>query len=264
MRFGHAFIQFIKKWYQYRSSVLSVNGHTTRSFTLTRVMQRGDPIFPSICVIQMTPLCKMINQQRSIDGILVSTDQTLPMGSSCADDSLIIARLPGAACRVYSTAEKYCQGSVAHLHSEKCIAIPVTPSTTDQLPNGVCILQVSQSTTILGIRMGGDITRDQIVNSTISRMMEKSRTGEHKARTHQGRTTIMTSIILSTIWYVLSVLPLNRKKISRIIRVGTQYMSNHRDIQWEGPHKRCQKNFHWFYIEKKCGEWEVTPVQKTL
>lgn len=101
----------------------------------------------------------------------------------------------------------------------KCIVIPVSPYTTECLSNGVYVLQPDQSTSFLGILVSCDVPRGQAVERVIYRMMQQCRTWENKTRTYQGRGVVATSLVLSTLWYILSVLPTHQMELYGIQRV---------------------------------------------
>lgn len=95
-------------------------------------------------------------------------------------------------------------------------------------------------------------------------MIDRCYQWESRARTVQGRTVVTTSITLSTLWYVLSVLPTHQKEISQIQRAVNHYMNNYKDTHWNEERKWNKINGSWIYISKNNEGWGLNPVTRTL
>lgn len=88
-------------------------------------------------------------------------------------------------------------------------------------------------------------------------MIDRCRLWENRTRTIQNRAAVVSSIILGTVWYVLSVL-------NHIRRVINQFTSNHKNIQREDGYKRGQLNSNWYYVKKEKSGWRLTPPLQTM
>lgn len=210
----------------------------------------------------MTPLYGMIESRLRTHGIPNSNGTFLPTGSFFDDDSLIISKLAGTACHIYSTVGQCCEGLRAMLHPDKCIPISLKLFYSEMSPNSFRVLPASKSSPILGFPLGCGISKHKIISGVIHRIMARCLAWESRAQTHQEHQIVVNSIILLTLWYVLSVLPTHQTAINRMQRVITHYMSNNDDIQWNKAQQRCQLNPNWFYLNKKQGGWGITSVAK--
>lgn len=188
----------------------------------------------------------MIEAACSRRRILTTPGCTMSRISSFADGSLFITQFPAAVIWLYQIARKYCVEFSAVLHPEKCVPIPATSTECPRLPNGNCILEAGQATTILWIPTKCHISRDQVVQIVMCQMLNMCRMWECRERTIKDWAAVKTSIILATLWYVLSLLSINDKEINQIWWVVSDYMSNHKNLQWEDGRRRSQMNSNWY------------------
>lgn len=263
LKFGPVFREFLSKWYQNRTSALAINCHITPRFSMSRVVQQGDPITPFLFVNEMNSQFEMTKWHRAVCGIHLSHKNALPTGPFLADDSLPIANSAEFEWQLYKEAEKFCQGFGAKLHPGKCVAIPIVPYSRHQLANGIHIFSACKLPKALGILTGCNISREQFVASVLNRVADRYKAWKSRARTHWERAVVATSIILATIWYVLGALPVHRKDTMRIQRLVNQNMRNHKNIPWGKTQRWSQMNLLWISKSKKSG-CEITPVSKTV
>ena len=199
MGFGTRFCNAIRKIYQQRSTRLIINGELTEPFEITRGTQQGDPISPSLFILQSIPLCIALRKMDMTHGIPLTPGTTAPAAVCYADDTNIIARSPQHASELYNTAQKFCEALGARLNLDKCVAIAATGG-GGNLPNGIRILENNETTQILGIPFGTSITRHQQIDRVIHKMMDKTAAWSKIGRTIKGKVTIARSILASTIW----------------------------------------------------------------
>lgn len=95
-------------------------------------------------------------------------------------------------------------------------------------------------------------------------MMKGFQELKNRARTFQGRKAVASSIVLAMLWYVLSVLPINRKETDQIQRVINNYMNNHKDIQWDDNLRCSRTNRKWLAVHRSNGGHGLTPVEKSI
>lgn len=262
--FGAKWMNLIETIYSGQETAVSINGMVGKRFEVSRGVLQGDPISPFLFVLQMVPLSNMLESLRQTHGIETPDGSILQTGSFYADDSTIIARSPEAAAELYAKAEDFCRKTGAVLHPEKCVAIPVTSPETTHLPNGIRILQSGETTNLLGVPIGPNVTREQQVTRVLSKMLERCHQWENRARSVQGRGVIATTMILSSLWYVLSALPLNQPEITKIQNVVTNFMNKERDFEIDGKVKRGQLSKDWYHLEKDRGGWGLPYVVEIL
>lgn len=91
---GTIFQKLTAKRYCNCTTALSINGNITKQFVMFRINQQGDPISPFRFVIQMTPLCKLIEDARSSCRVYTKPGYTLPARSFFANDPHLLAKNP--------------------------------------------------------------------------------------------------------------------------------------------------------------------------
>ena len=263
MNFGTRFTQAIRQIYKKRSARLLINGKVTTPFQVTRGTQQGDPISPSLFVLQTVPLCMATQKLDLTHGIPLHAAKAAPSAVFYADDTNIVARSAHHAVEVYNAALAYCKASGAKLNKEKCFAIAATHS-NNTLPNGIRILPPHQAEQILGVPMGTEITRSQQIRGAISKMIERAKAWLHLGRTTQGRITIARSMIMSTLWHVLSVISTDNAEAQTIQNVISNYINKEQDIMWAGNTKRGNLPSRVWYTAKTKGGWGLAPILRQI
>ena len=264
MAFGPKFLTTIQAMYKSRTAQLSINGELTLPFPIQRGVLQGDPLSPALFILACSPLYKKLEGARDTHGIPLPNDRPAPVATYYADDTTIIARSHQSATHLYNLTEWFCTNSGAQLHRGKCVAIPTGPSPSTTLNNGIRILHPTESTTILGVPMGRSITRQQQVQSIVSKMIGKCEKWSHLGRTIEGRITIARSIILPTLWYTLAALPIDPKEAKKIQTIVNNYINRKEQTGWGGPTVRGNFTNVWYYMPKHKGGWGLAPVLRTL
>ena len=233
MAFGKKWINLISNMYKNRHAQLSINGELTDPFPIERGVLQGDPLSPALFILQCTPLYAKLHEARNSHGIPIPNDRPAPVATFYADDTNLVARSPESAVHLFNIAVWFCSNSGAKLHPDKCIGIPAGPAPLT-LPNGIKLLGPSEHTTILGIPMGTAISRQQQVGQVITKMMMKCRKWAHIGRTIEGRITIVRSIILSTIWYVMAAIPTSPNETNKIQATINNFINKKDELEWGG------------------------------
>ena len=218
---------------------------------------------PYLFILQATPLYAMIEELKTSCAIPLIGDTTTPAGVFYADDSNLIARSPEHASRLYDAAKRYCDGSGARLNIDKCIAVPAGPA-PEALPNGIKILQPGETTTILGVPFGPNITRQQQTKTIFNKMIERCAQWKYVGRTIQGRITIARTIIASTAWYILSAIDTSREEARRMQRIIEKFIHKNENIDDDNSKVKCNYSSKWLYRPKERGGCGLTPILSTI
>lgn len=209
---------------------------------MSMCVQQGEPISPFLFVIQIVRLCETIKEHRACCGIQISEGKVLscsPFSRTSPSSLPIRLKLPVTSIRQQSHTAMNPRPSCIQA---KYSAIPAAPDPVEKLPNDKPVLPEGQKVTILRIPMGWNTSREQIVQTILSRTMDRCGAWDIMVRTNQGRARVAAPTILATLWYVLSALSIQQKEITRIQRVITHYMSKHRDVQWGDVQRRYPMN----------------------
>ena len=263
MGFGPKWLTTISTMYKNRNAQLSINGELIFPFPIERGVLQGDPLSPSLFILQCSPLYKKLSDARDRHGIPLPNGEAAPVATFYADDTNIIARSPSSAVRLYDIANWFCMNSGAKLHQNKCVAIPTGPA-PPHLENGIKILAPTQHTSILGIQMGQTISRDRQVEGVIKKMVDKCKKWTHVGRTIEGRITVARSILLPTLWYTMAALPTIPDEAKKIQIIINNYINRKEQTGWGGTTTRGNMSNDWFYRPIASGGWGLSPTLRTL
>ena len=263
MGFGQRWSQLITEIYDNRSAHLIINGAMSAPFDITRGVLQGDPLSPSLFIIQASPLYASISAMEQTHGIPLPDGSHAPTGSYYADDSTLIARSPVHAAELFDVAQRFCDGSGAMLHPQRCVAIATSPL-APTLPNVVRIIRTNECTELLGVPIGVDISRIQQVERVVSRMIKRANEWSHIGRTTDGRIATVRSIILPTVWYVLSALATNTTEAEKIQKVVINFINRQPDIEWDGAVNKGNMFAKWFFQHKRDGGWGLHHVESSI
>ena len=263
MNFGPRWMTLISALYRLRDARLSINGDLSNRFTIQRGVLQGDPLSPAFLILTCSPLSAMLSRNQRRHGIPLPDGKYAPVACFYADDTNILARSPESAVFLYNTASLFCRLSGAKLHPHKCVAIP-TGTAPPTLSNGVRVLRPDQHTSLLGIPMGMNITRCQQTEKVIMHMIRKCHGWGHVGRTIEGRVTITRSIILSTLWYILSALSIDGAETKKIQTAIIKYVKGNVEVEWNGPTKTGNMASAWITYPKNKGGWGLETVIRTL
>ena len=263
LNFGPKWRKIINTMYTQRSASLSINGTLSDPFPIERGVLQGDPLSPSLFILQCSPLYAELKKMQPRHGIPLPDNNTAPVATYYADDTNLIARSPESAVALYNTANRFCANSGAKIHPNKCTAIPTGPS-PPQLSNGISVLSPHEDTTILGVPMGMSITRQQQTHRVIAKMISRCNDMTHIGRTIEGRINIARAMILSTLWFVLGALPTNASEAKKIQNMIYNFINGREDYVWDGPTARGNIARQWFHGRKGEGGWNMAPVVRTL
>ena len=263
MNFGQRWRNVIATMYRDRTAKLSINGELTNPFSIERGVLQGDPLSPALFILQCSPLYATLNAKRAAHGIPLPNNSCAPVATFYADDTNIIARSPESAVALYDAAEWFSSNSGAKIHPGKCTAIPTGPA-PPRLSNGITILQPHQDTTILGIPMGMNISRQQQTQRVLAKMIGRCSDLSHVGRTVEGRVNVVRAMALSTILYVLGALPTDLREAKKVQNLVYNFLNNSEEYEWDGPTKRGNMARQWFHHPAKLGGWGLTPVVRSL
>ena len=263
LNFGPKWRDIINTIYTQRSASLSINGTLSTPFPIERGVLQGDPLSPSLFVIQCSPLYAELEKLKPTHGIPLPDSNTAPVATYYADDTNLIARSPASAVALYDTAKRFCENSGAKIHPNKCTAIPTGPA-PPHLSNKIRVLNPTEDTTILGVPMGMSVTRQQQTQRVYAKMISRCIGMQHIGRTIQGRITVANAMILSTLWYVLGALPTSTSESKKIQNTIYSFLNGREDYEWGGTTARGNIARQWFHRRKNEGGWNMAPVLRTL
>ena len=177
----------------------------------------------------MTSLFSIIAKLRVTCGIPLTPSTNFPTFTYYADDSTLLAKSPEHPVTLHNTAQRFCKGPGVKLNMSKWVAIP-EGRTPPILPNEIKTFAPGEQTTIPGIPFRTRITREEHTRKVIKRMIERCAQWRHRGRTIKGRVIIVSTVISSAAWYVMSALATFKDEKNRVQRIINKFMHQTQDI----------------------------------
>lgn len=151
-----------------------------------------------------------------------------------ADDTTLILKDIGSVTKAMEIIKKYCEGSGAKVNMEKTVVMRI---------GNACILPEAfnfknqQEMKILGILMGENEKRvNEIMwDEIIGRMERRLEWWKQRKLNLMGKILIVNTLMLSKMWYVLGVIPMERWHVQRIKQCVLNFI-------WEGKPPRIAYN----------------------
>ena len=112
--------------------------------------------------------------------------------------------------------------------------------------------------------MGMHITRHQQTRRVAAQLLKRCNNFAHVGRTVEGRITVVRAMILTSIWYVMGVLPTSLNEAKKIETIVNNFINGADVNEWDEQTKRGNMSKVWFYRSKRLGGWGLTPVARSL
>ena len=263
MGFGDRWLTLTSTLYKQRSARLSINGELSEPFPIERGVLQGDPLSPALFILTCSPLYAVLKEQQPQHGIPLPKNKFTPIASFYADDTNIIARSPTSAVALYNRAQWFCEHSGAKIHPAKCVAIATGPA-PPRLSNGISIIPPDRHTTLLGVPMGQNISRQRQTEPVFTKMIARCKGWTHVGRTIEGKATVVNAMILSTLWYTLGALRTEETETKKVQSIINNFMHGSDQLDLGDPRAKGNINSGWFYTPKHLGGWGMTPILRTL
>lgn len=209
--FGSTFCRWIKILYSDIFSAVKCNGHISKYFPIQNSVRQGCPISALLFVLTAEPLALAIKAQKSIKPISIPETNINSLIYQHADDTTLTVSDINSVKSAFDEFEKYGRASGAKVNKTKseilCLGKSrIESSTLDEFGIKKCeeVLQ------ILGVYLGKNKTKCNELNwsgkvENIKRILNM---WKQRSLAIQGRATLISSLMLSKLWYTLMVQPI--------------------------------------------------------
>ena len=224
MNFNLKFRKLIKNLFNNQEAHIFESGLLSEPFRVERGVRQGDPLSPLLYVLAFEPMLQAID--KNIQGI---PSQSLAFKSvAYADDLTIGVGSISDWIEIQNLFNLYEKASNARINKQKTKVIPLTTiARRANLPDmdNYKIVEEQDAFTLLGYEIypNGQPKKD-LWPSTITKLKNSLNNLASRNLSFKGRILIANSLIISRIWYTAYILPPNKKQVSEINSLITQWV----------------------------------------
>ena len=206
--FGDNFVTWIEIFYTDICSSVKCNGFLTNYFKIKNGIRQGCPISALLYVLAAESLQNAIQKNDKIKGINIPGSNRVGLAFQHADDTTLTVADRESINEAFSVFELYAAGSGAKINREKseimCIGKGFLSSNDYDLFGVKECIDVIQ---ILGVYVGRDLNKCIQMNWTekVKKIKCILNMWLQRHLTIQGRCTVISSLLMSRLWYTLSV-----------------------------------------------------------
>lgn len=209
--FGNKFVNWIKIFYSGICSSVKCNGFLTNYFSIKNGIRQGCPISALLYVLTAESLQSALRKNDKIQGITVPNSDKVGLAFQHADDTTVTLRNRESINETFKVFELYSAGSGAKINIEKSEIMTIgsgclSQNEIDEYKIKVC----NDCIQILGVYVGKDFERCLIMNwkEKVKKIKCILNMWLQRNLTIQGRATVISSLLMSRLWYTLSVFPI--------------------------------------------------------
>lgn len=217
--FGSTFIKWIKIFYKDIRSAVKLNGFITDYFSIQNSVRQGCPISALLFVLAAEPLNLYIKQSQAIKGIQIPYSDRTSLIYQHADDTTLTLADKNSITKTFDVFELYGKASGAKINKNKsellCIGRAVFGK--EELER-VGITLCENVIEILGVYVGKCYKKCIECNweKKIEKIQKILNMWKQRRLTVQGRAIVVSNLLLSKMWYTLTVQHITDKIIQEI------------------------------------------------
>jgi hypothetical protein len=208
--FGKNILQWVKVFYTNISSCVLNNGWFSEFFILGRGMRQGCPLSPYLFIIAVELLSLYVRQNDEIQGIEIN-NVTHKVCQYADDTAFTIPYSEAVLKEILETLRNFEKASGLKINAEKTEIVPIGPikHNYDILLPHVKMSWSEGPVPYLGIKITTD--RDTLMSANYDPVVHKIKTicniWRQRDLTIYGKTTIIKTLLISQLVFLLSVLP---------------------------------------------------------
>lgn len=225
--FGNSFINWIRIFYSDICSSVKCNGFLTKYFDVKNGIRQGCPISALLYVLAAESLQSAIRKNYNIKGIAIPNSDKIGLAFQHADDTTLTVGDHTSIWEAFNVFELYSEGTGAKINKEKseimCIGSGVL---SDNDVKAIGIKQCYNVVQILGVYIGSDYNECLKLNwnNKVSKIINILNMWLQRKLTIQGRCTVINSLLMSRLWYTLSVFSMPETIMNEIKQMCVKFL----------------------------------------
>lgn len=225
--FGQHFCDWISIFYRNIFSAVKCNGFVSKYFPVKNSVRQGCPISALLFVITAEPLNYVIRNSKSIQGVIIPNSNYYSLIYQHADDTTLTVSNKKSVTEVFEVFEKYGKASGAKVNKTKSEIMNLGSGCfTDGELENIGINKCEETTQILGVYLGSNQKACEEKNwrEKVNKILNILNMWKLRYLNIQGRSTVISTLLLSRLWYISMVLPIPEWVVSEVKRACLQFL----------------------------------------
>ena len=238
--FGSSFISWVQLLHNKTELAIINNGHTSQWFNPSRGLQQGCPASALLFALVVEILAIKVRETNTVKGIEVSHN-IFKISQYCDDTTLFVNNI-SSADNVICIVNEFGTASGLELNMDKCDFMWLGRRRNCQ--NRVCGKDPVKSIKILGVTFSATVDCNLVNLESVE--MKMKRTMDQwlqRQLTIKGRITVVKSLIVSQMMYIMAAMIIDKKHLTRI-------QGNIMKFIWRGRPPKVAKNTLSMEVEK--------------
>ena len=227
--FGPSLITWVKVLYCKSESCVLNNGWSSDFFDIQRGVRQGCPLSPYLFILSAEILAKAIRKNPNIRGISINNND-IKISQYADDTTLILDGSREALISALRFLDEFSNLSGLKLNDTKTEALWIGSSIgNDNLPTpGYSLKWPKEKVKMLGVWLSihPDITLSDNYNEKLKNIKAILSCWKYRRLTLMGKITVLKSLVVSQLTYILSPLPSNEKIINEINDLFYRFLWN--------------------------------------
>ncbi|KAK4519269.1 uncharacterized protein ATC70_009501 [Mucor velutinosus] len=211
---------------------INLNGHLSSEVAKLRGLKQGDPLSPILYNLAFEPFLLAIINDRQFQGYLMGTERTKLL--CYADDALVFVHDSADLARLQIHMSRYCGASNAKFNYDKVEAFSVSGRDTwDIWETLLAQIHINHLHSVeddvpliyLGFPLvQSRLQRVNFMGSLVTKIKIATQIHSTRSLSVVGRATVLNSLLLSKLWYILRVTPLTLADFKQLRSLAIQFL----------------------------------------
>ena len=211
---------------------INLNGHVSSEVAKLRGLKQGDPLSPILYNLAFEPFLLSIINDRQFQGYHMGSERTKLL--CYADDALVFVHDPADLARLQLHMTRYCGASNAKFNHDKVEAFSVSGRDTwETWETHLAHVHITHLHSVEDdeplIYLGFPLVQSRIqrvnyMSTLVTKIKMAAQIHSTRSLSVVGRATVLNSLILSKLWYILRVTPLTLADFRQLRSLAIQFL----------------------------------------
>ena len=216
------YVRAIKSCYRAATTRVMVNGHTSEPFSCERGVRQGDPLSCILYDIGIEPLAQLLLNEPRLPGYEESgVNHKVSM---YADETRVVLTELQQWKWVKKCFRVYVKATNAKLNEDKCevVAAGCGDTVPKALANGIKV-SYQEPVRYLRVPIGVNLNYKATWAAQIDELRARIKKRVKKWISYRGRIRVITTMLQSTLWYLLRCIPIHHEQLQAIESIIHKY-----------------------------------------
>ncbi|CAC5416070.1 unnamed protein product [Mytilus coruscus] len=227
--FGESFIKWITIFYNEMNSSVKCNGFLTKYFSIKNGIRQGCPISALLYVLAAEPLQCMISNNCNISGINIPMSEKVCKMFQHADDTTVTVSDKKSIDEVFNVFQLYGKCSGAKMNRQKSEIMPIGKGCMTENEQNCHGLKICENEILLlGVYIGKNehVCNELNWRGKLNKIKMLLNMWIQRKLTIHGRVNVITSLLMSRLWYNLFVTSMPEWAIEEMKRLCVNFVWN--------------------------------------